>query len=168
MENGKLRDAGGWQRFDKSAFGLVYGAITVLSILLAAGGHAADAGGTAIVLFGSVLAITLAKAFAELLSHALEAGHRQPHGAWRVAWRHSSPTLAVANFPTLLFLAATVGWITLEWAALLSQFVCIALLMLVGARVGWVLDRKPVSAVLGCLFSGGIGLGLAVMKFAIH
>jgi hypothetical protein len=30
-------------------------------------------------------------------------------GAWRTAWRHSSPTLAVANLPTLFLVCAGIG-----------------------------------------------------------
>lgn len=82
----------GWQRFDNAAFGIIYGAIIVLSILLAQGGHTASPLETAVVLFGSVLAITLAKSFAELLSHALGSRERMVRGSWRAAWRHSWPT----------------------------------------------------------------------------
>ena len=125
----------------------------VLSILMAAGEHPDAPLKTAVVLFGSVLAITLAKAFAELMAHALDSGERITRQAWRAAWHHSSPTLAVANLPTLFFL---------------SQGVCVALLAVLGARVGWVIDGRITPAVLGGLFAGGIGLALAVMKVAIH
>ncbi|MDQ2091652.1 hypothetical protein [Marimonas arenosa] len=158
----------GWKRLDKAAFGIIYGAIMVLSILMAAGDHPESPVKTAVVLFGSVLAITLAKAFAELLAHALDSGERVTRHAWRAAWHHSSPTLAVANLPTLFFLAAGFGWMGVELAALLSQGVCVALLAVLGARVGWVIDGRVTPAVLGGLFAGGIGLVLALMKVAIH
>lgn len=157
-----------WKRLDKAAFGIIYGAIMVLSILMAAGNPLESPVKTAVVLFGSVLAITLAKAFAELMAHALESGERITRHAWRSAWHHSAPTLAVANLPTLLFLAAAFGWMNLEVAALLSQSVCIALLVLLGARVGWAIDGKITPAALGGLFAGGIGLALALMKVVIH
>lgn len=38
------------------------------------------------VLSGSVLAIALAKAFAEFLGHALEARERMTRRNWRAAW----------------------------------------------------------------------------------
>ncbi|MCR9157348.1 MAG: hypothetical protein NXH80_08880 [Rhodobacteraceae bacterium] len=161
-------DASGWQRLDKAAFGIIYGAIMVLSILMAAGDHSQSPIKTAVVLFGSVLAITLAKAFAELVAHALNSGERVNRDAWRAAWHHSSPTLAVANLPTIFFLAAGVGWIGVELAVLLSQGVCVALLAVLGTRVGWVVDRRITPAVLGGLFSGGIGVALAIMKVTIH
>ena len=158
----------GWQRFDNAAFGIIYGAIMVLSILLAQGGHPAPPLETAVVLFGSVLAITLAKAFAELLSHALGARERMVRGSWRAAWHHSTPTLAVANVPTALFLAAWQGLIGADAALLLSQVLCVALLAVLGGRAGWVLDRRWVPAFFGAIFAGGIGLLLAIVKLVIH
>ena len=161
-------EVSGWQRLDKAAFGIIYGAIMVLSILMAAGDHPEAPFETAVVLFGSVLAITLAKAFAELLAHALESGERLTRRAWRAAWHHSSPTLAVANLPTLFFVAAAAGWIGSELAVLLSQGLCVLLLAVLGARVGWVIDGRMLPALLGGLFAGAIGLALAVVKVVIH
>lgn len=155
-------------RFDEAVFGLIYGAIMVLSILMAAGDHPESPLKTAAVLFGSLLAITLAKSFAEFLAHGVETGDRLERSAWRKAWSHSYPTLAVANVPTLLCLAAAFSWLTIETAVMLSQVLCIALLILLGARVGWVIDGRPLPALLGALFAGGIGMALAILKVLIH
>ncbi len=76
MEAHPVRDSRGWQRLDNASFGMIYGAITVLAILMAAGSSPGSPLETATVLFGSVLAITLAKAFAELMAHAIETGER--------------------------------------------------------------------------------------------
>lgn len=161
-------EATGWQRLDRAAFGIIYGAIMVLSILIAAGHHPQAPFETAAVLFGSVFAITLAKAFAELMSQALNTGERITRISWRKAWTHSAPTLAVANFPTLFFVLAGLGWFSVDVASTLSQVTAILLLAVLGARAGWVIDRKASSSVLGGLFSGSIGLGLAVLKYLIH
>lgn len=158
----------GWQRLDHAAFGIIYGTIMVLSILLAQGSHPAAPLETAVVLFGSVLAITLAKAFAEFLGHALEAKERMTRHSWRAAWRHSTPTLAVANLPTAFFLGAWQGWIDPSTALLASQVVCVTLLAVLGARAGWVLDHRVIPAILGALFVGGIGAILSVVKYVIH
>ncbi|TNF59762.1 MAG: hypothetical protein EP307_09730 [Rhodobacteraceae bacterium] len=159
---------GFWARLDGAAGGLIYGAIMVLAILMAMEGHMGAPFETAVILFGSVLAITLAKAFAELLGEALGSGQRMKRGAIRSAWRHSYPTLAAANVPTLLFCAAGLGWIGTADAFDTAQVFSIALLSLVGARVGWILDRSVVSTILGSAFAGGIGLAIAVLKFVIH
>lgn len=157
-----------WYRFDKSATGLVYGAITVLGILMAVKDPTSEPFETAAVLFGSVLAVTLAKAFAELLAHALDTGERMSRASWRDAWLHSSPTLAAANLPTLLFAAAGLGWLGGQSALSLSQGICIVLLMVIGFRVGWVIDKRTRSAVLGALFAASVGLALAGLKYVIH
>jgi len=158
----------GWTRIDRSAFGLVYGAITVLSLLMAMGDHPEAPYRTAAILFGSVLAVTLAKAFAELLAHALETGDRVTRAGWRVAWQHSLPTLTVVNLPTLLFVASGLGWIPVGIAGQLAQATCIIVLMAVGERVGWVIDGRAMPAVAGALFAGGVGLALALVKYVIH
>ncbi|MCG6556906.1 hypothetical protein MB818_01745 [Ruegeria sp. 1NDH52C] len=162
------QESTGWQRLDRAAFGIIYGAIMVLSILIAAGHHPQAPFETAAVLFGSVLAITLAKAFAELMANALDTGERITRLSWRKAWTHSAPTLAVANFPTLFFVLAGLGWFSADLASMLSQVTAVLLLAVLGGRAGWVIDRKASAAVLGSLFSGAIGLGLAVLKYLIH
>lgn len=155
-------------RLDKAAFGIIYGAIMVLSILLAQGSHPTPPLETAVVLFGSVLAITLAKAFAELLSHALDTRQRMTRGSWRNAWHHSAPTLAVANVPTALYLAAWQNWMAADAALLLSQVLCVTLLAVLGGRAGWVLDGRWFPAILGAVFAGGTGLLLSIVKHVIH
>ncbi|SDI91841.1 hypothetical protein [Aliiruegeria lutimaris] len=162
------KETGFWSRFDHSAFGIVYGAIMVLAILMAMGEHPGAPFETAAVLFGSVLAITLAKAFAEFLGGALGSGQRMERATWRSAWQHSYPTLTVANVPTLLFCGAGLGWIDADFALIAAQVFAVALLTLIGARAGWVLDRTVISTVLGAAFAAGVGLALAVLKVLIH
>jgi archaellum biogenesis protein FlaJ (TadC family) len=168
MRNESTQMPGGWKRLDKAAFGIVYGAITVLSILMAIGDHSEAPFETAAILFGSVLAVTMAKAFSELLAHAIDTGERLTRSAWRAAWRHSSPSLSMAILPALMFLSAGLGMMTVELAVGLSQLVSVAILLLIGARVGWVIDRRHWPAIAGALFAGGIGLALAGLKYVIH
>ncbi len=145
-----------WPRFDKAAFGLIYGAFLVLSILMTSSGDGGSPFRTAAVLFGSVLAISLAKAFGEFLGNALDCGRHLTRSAWRATLQHSSPTLAAANLPTLLFVAAGAGWMPTELATSLSQAVCVAILMAIGGRLGWVIDRRIGMVVLGSFFAGGV------------
>lgn len=168
MDASTQHDTRSWQRLDNASFGIIYGAITALGILMAAGKRPAAPLETAAILFGSVLAISLAKSFAELMAHAIETGERITRHAWRTAWRHSSPTLVAANLPTLLLVAAALGWLSLDLSILLSHFVCIGLLIVLGARAGWVIDGKVTPAILGGLFAGGIGVALSLMKLLIH
>lgn len=159
----------GWQPIEKVAFGLIYGAIVVLSLLMALDHQAESPFNMAIVLFGSVLAITLAKMFAELLSHAIETGERilTPQ-AFRTAWRNVHPTLSVANLPAVLFLAAGMNWVPVHIVVIVSQVFCILILLVLGARVGWVISHGPWLSIGGAICAGGVGFALAAMKYALH
>ncbi len=159
----------GWQRLEKAAFGFIYGAIMVLSLLMALGDTPEAPFEPALVLFGSVLAVTLAKAFSELLSHGIETGERiLTSKAFGTAWRHSHPTLTVANVPTVLFLAAGLGVLSMQTATMLSQAFCIVILIVLGGWVGWVIRHNWWLPIGGALFAGCVGLALAALKYAIH
>lgn len=158
-----------WQPVEKAAFGLIYGAILVLSLLMAFGDTPKAPFEPALVLFGSVLAVTLAKAFSELLSHGIETGERiLTRKAFLTAWRHSHPTLTVANVPTVLFVAAGLGWLSMETATTLAQAFCVAILTELGARVGWVINHSWWPPIGGAVFAGGLGSALAALKYASH
>ena len=158
-----------WQPLERAAFGLIYGAIMVLSLLMALGEAPEAPFEPALVLFGSVLAVTLAKAFSELLSHGIETGERiLTAKAFGTAWAHSHPTLTVANVPTALFVAAGLGWLATDTATTLSQAFCIAILVVLGARVGWVIGHNLWLPLGGAVFAGSIGIALAFLKHAIH
>jgi len=157
-----------WRRLDAAAFGLIYGGITALALLMKMSAHPDTVLSSAFALFGSVLAIVLAKAFAEVMSDAIETQTRITRARFRRAWDHAKTTLIAANLPTLLFLAAGLGLFSPASAIALSQLYCVTLLALVGARVGWRLDAAVSSALLGAMFSGGVGLALALSKYVIQ
>ncbi|QFU08622.1 hypothetical protein PARPLA_03218 [Rhodobacteraceae bacterium THAF1] len=158
-----------WGPVQRASFGLIYGAILVLSLLMAMDEVRDGAFEAALVLFGSVLAVTLAKIFAEVLSHAMETGERiLTAKAFRTAWRHSHPTLLVANVPTAIFAVAGLDWLDVSTATALSQAFCILVLVVLGARVGWVINHSWWLPIGGAAFAGSVGVGLAAMKYAIH
>ena len=70
--------------------------------------------------------------------------------------------------PTALFIAAGMGWLAMETATTLSQAFCIAILVVLGARVGWVIGHTWWLPIGGAVFAGGIGIALAFLKHAIH
>ena len=77
-----------WGPVHRASFGLIYGSILVLSLLMAMDEARNGAFEAALVLFGSVLAVTLAKIFAEVLSHGMETGERiLTAKAFGAAWR---------------------------------------------------------------------------------
>lgn len=158
-----------WRPLERVAFGLIYGAILVLSLLMAAGESTEMTAKTALVLFGSVLAVALAKGFAELVDHAIETGERMlTPRALRAACKGSQSTLAVAVLPTVLFLAAGLGLCSSGLATVLSQAYCVGILLLFGARVGWVIGHSLWLSIGGALFAGSIGSALAAMKYVLQ
>lgn len=158
-----------WKPLERVAFGLIYGAIMVLSLLMAAGESTEAKVKTAMILFGSMLSVALARGFAELVAHGIETGERiMTARALCAAWHNSHPILVVAVFPTLLFLAAAFGLCSAHAATMLSQVYCVAILVLFGARVGWVISRGLWLTITGALFAGGIGSALAVLRYLLH
>lgn len=159
----------GWPPWERAAFGLIYGAVVVLSVLMALDHRIGSPFAMAIALFGSVLAISLAKMFAELLSHAIETGERiLTRQALGSAWRHVHPTLSVANVPAVLFLAAGMDWLSVHSVVTISQVYCILILVVLGARVGWVISHGPWLSICGAVCAGGVGFALAALKYALH
>jgi len=158
-----------WASLEREAFGLIYGAIIVLSLLMALSPEPVTPFKPAAVLFGSVLAMTLARALAALIAHSIETGERMLRlAAMREAWRGSHPILFVAHLPTALFLASGLGWLSLGMASVVSQLFCILILVIFGARVGWVISHGPWLPILGALFAGGLGSALALLKYVIQ
>lgn len=156
------------EKIEHNAFGVIYGAITVLALLMAMGHSATDPIVTAVILFGSILAVTLAKAFAQI---SADAAHRRAAFGWAeigAGWHHARPTLLAANIPTLLIAFAATGAYPIDTAMALSQIYAIALLAVYGFSIGWVIYRRVLPGLLHGAFTGAIGLGLALLKFVLH
>lgn len=158
-----------WQTLERESQGLIYGAILVLSLLMAIEAQPGRPFRPALILFGSVLAMALARALAALISHALETGERMLRfKALRAAWTGSHPVLFAVLLPSALMFASGYGWLSLEQAVLISQLYCILVLVIFGARVGWVIGHGPLLPIAGALFAGGFGACLAILKYALH
>lgn len=158
-----------WKLIDQAALGLIYGAILVLSMLMPLQEAHTKPHRPAIVLLGSVLAVTSAKAFSEVLSHAIETQERiLTRRAWLAAWRHSQATVAVAIVPTLFLVGAAIGRMNFAFSVAVSQVFCVAVLVVMGARVGWAIQPNSWLPVGGAAFAGGIGSALAALKYALH
>ncbi|WP_371055411.1 hypothetical protein [Rhodosalinus sp. K401] len=69
-------------------------------------------------LFGPVLAVTCAKAFAGVVSEEIGRGGKSPRANFRSASRHARPTLIAANPPSLMLRAAGFGGIGVALAGM--------------------------------------------------
>lgn len=158
-----------WKPIDEAAVGLMYGAILVLSLLMALEESSETPFRPAIVLFGSMLAVTFARAFSELVAHGIHTRERILRlRSWSVTWRRCRPVLSVAYLPMPLILAAGLGWIDFAVAVAVSQAFCVGILAVLGARVGWAINPGSWLPLGGAAFVGGIGSGLAALKYAVH
>ena len=59
------------RRIDEAACGVVYGSVTVMALLMALRPPVENPGPRALILFGSVFAVALAKAYAEICDRML-------------------------------------------------------------------------------------------------
>lgn len=158
-----------WRPIDKAAFGLINGAIMVLSLLLASGSQPASPFKPAIVLFGSVTAMALARVLAELVAHSIATGEPMlTRKSAATAWQLCYPMLGVVIVPVALVIAAGLGWLPMGRAIIVSQGFCVAILVVLGARVGWVISKDMWHPLLGAAGAGSIGVALAALHYAVH
>lgn len=155
-------------RIERNAFGVIYGSITVLALLMSVPHTAEEPIKTAFILFGSVLAITMAKAFAQVSSDSVNKRQQLSMHEVRHAWSHSAPTLLAANIPTLLITGSASGFYTFATSIWLAQIAAIGLLAIYGYSIGWVIYGRRIPGLLHAAFTSGIGIALALMKFIIH
>lgn len=155
-------------RIEHNAFGVIYGSVTVMALLMATGHGSKNAIETAVILFGSIFAIVLAETFAKISSDAVR--KRQSFG-WseiRQGWQHSRPTLIAANIPTLLIAASAMGIYDYRTGVVFAEISAISLLAIYGYSIGWVIYGRILPGLLHGAFTSGIGLSLALIKFALH
>lgn len=156
------------ERRQRNAFGVIYGSVTVMALILSLPEDGAQPVKTAVMLFGSVLAITLAKVVAQVSSDAME--RRRPFRLpeYVDAWRHASPILLAANLPTAMIAFAALGIYSVPMAILLAELTSIALLGVDGYSIGRVVYGRVLPGLIHSAFTSGIGVGLALLKFALH
>lgn len=155
-------------RIEHNAHGAIYGSVTVMALLLATGHGGEGPIKTAVILFGSIFAIVLAETFAKISSDAV---HKRTPFGWadvREGWEHSRPTLLAANIPTLLIAASALGLYGFDTGVALAQIAAVGLLAIYGYSIGWVIYGRRIPGLLHGAFTGGIGLALAAIKFALH
>lgn len=153
---------------DEAAFGAIYGAITVMGVLGATRPDDLDPLLTAGSLFVTVMAVALAKAYADLASNTLTSAQPVDKDMIANSWRHSRTTLIAANGPTLAMLLSSAGFYDATMALALAQVLAIMVLLFYGARIGFKLTQRLMPTVFSAAFSGGIGIALSLLKNLWH
>ncbi len=156
------------RRIDEAAFGVVYGSITVMAFLMAMHHPIEAPGKQALVLFGTVAVVAVAKAYAEICERVLKSGKPADWTDIQAAWTHSQTVLLAANGPAAAFAMAWAGAFDSATAFSIAQILVLGVLIYFGARIGWRVRGNVASAVVGAGITGGLGLAISLMKYAIH
>ena len=156
------------RKIDDAAFGAIYGSITVMGVLAVSTPDALTAVEMAAMLFASILAVALAKAYADLAANVLSSGRPASWDMVVEAWRLGRTTLIAVNVPTLTFLGSALGLYDVAMAHTLAKFLAVSLLIFYGARIGFRLTGKLLPMVTGGGVAGAVGLSLALLKTFIH
>ncbi len=153
---------------DEAAFGVIYGAVTVMGVLAATNPDHLDPLRLAATLFVTVLAVTLTKAYADLAATVLKMETPASRTLVKASWDHSGTILIAANGPTLAMILAAVGIFSVGTGLIVAQVLAISLLVFYGARIGFRLYHRVGPALIGGGFMGAIGLGLSFLKNLLH
>lgn len=153
---------------DSAAFGVIYGTITVMGVLVATDPAPLDPLKTGLTLFVTVLVVALAKTYADLTAKALASGTGQSVATMQAAWAHSRTTLPAANGPTLAMFAGAAGLYGNASAMLLAQVSAVGLLLYYGWRIGWRISGRTMTSTLSTLAMGGAGLALTALKLVVY
>ena len=156
------------RHIDDAAFGFVYGSITVMAFLMAVHRPIEEPGRLALVLFGTVVAVAVAKAYAEICERTLQSGNAADWAAIRASWQHTQTVLLAANGPALALALSAAGLWDPEFAFALAQLFAIGALSYFGARIGWRVRRRIGSAIVGASVTGGLGLSISLLKHTMH
>ena len=156
------------RRIDEAAFGVVHGSITVMAFLMAMHRPIEDPGKQALLLFGTVAAVAVAKAYAEICERALKSGKPADWADIHAAWTHSQTVLLAANGPAVAFAMAWAEAFDAATAFAIAQILVLGVLIYFGARIGWRVGRTVPSVLVGAGITGGLGLAISLMKYAIH
>ncbi|MEM9231795.1 MAG: hypothetical protein AAGB10_19545 [Pseudomonadota bacterium] len=156
------------RQIDEAAFGVVYGSITVMALLMVMHTPVEAPGRQALLLLGSVFAVAVAKAYAEICERMLKSGKAATWSDVRAVWSHSRTVLLAGNGPTLAFALSAAGLFDPDTALFFAQILAIGLLGWFGGRIGWRLRGSILSMVAGAALTGGLGLLITTLKVLIH
>lgn len=156
------------RQIDEAAFGVVYGSITVMALLIGLHAPIEDPGRQALLLFGSVFVVAVAKAYAEICERMLQSGNAATWADVSAVWSHSRTVLLAGNGPTLAFVLAALGLFSADTALVAAQILAIGLLSWFGGRIGLRVRGTILAMFLGAAVTGGLGLIVTTLKVVLH
>ena len=139
----------------------VYGLVIVTATLVADRLYATDALMSLLMLWGSVLVLVVAHTYSALIAEVGRRGRWLTHVERHVLIRDNTPLAAAVVLPTILLLAAGLGWISLTAAMDLSVLLSMASLFALGAHQARTVGA-PLSHQLAVGLVGG-ALGMIVV-----
>ncbi|MGH8939008.1 MAG: hypothetical protein ACRDV2_06625, partial [Actinomycetes bacterium] len=146
----------------------VYGAIVVLAMLLALEEHPPGPLQAALVVAGTVLAVLVAEAYAELLGLEVGLGRPASRAERRAKLRDLGVMTIAAEGPVLVFVLAGLGLIDEDRAFRLAVWITIGMLFLEGFLARRMAGRSLPESLRSACAVGGIGIALAVFKHFAH
>ncbi|MEO0382976.1 MAG: hypothetical protein AAF234_05420 [Pseudomonadota bacterium] len=153
---------------NEAAFGVIYGSISVMAVLMALHPPVENTGRVGLVLVATVVTVALAKAFAELCEQMLATGQELSFADVTTVWHHSRTVLLAANAPAAAFFLAWLGLYSAQLALILAQALALGLLVYFGGHIGWRVRGTVVGVLAGAAVTGALGLLLSGLKLLAH
>lgn len=154
-------------RLEERSSHAVYGLIIVTATLVADRLYATDALISLAVLWTSVLVLVLAHTYSALIAELGQRGRRLTYLERHVLIGDNIPLGTAVIVPTILLVAAALGWLELAVAIDLSIIVSLAALFVVGAyqtrKTGAPLSHQFAVGLVG----GGLGLIVVIAEVAL-
>lgn len=156
------------RQVDEAAFGVVYGSIMVTALLMGLHAPIEDSGRQALLLFGSVFVMAVAKAYAGICERMLQSGHAATWADASAVWSHSRAVLLAGNGPTLAFLLAALGLFSANIGLIVAQILVIGLLGWFGGRIGWRVGGTILAMFFGAALTRRLGLLITSLETSLH
>ncbi len=146
----------------------IYGMVTCLAVILIMESHLSNYWDASLTLFGSVLVVTLAKAYSDTIAEVITQKRKLELSELRIVWYHAAPILISANIPTLIILLSGLGLYSVSTALYVSKIFIYILLFLYGIKMGQLMHESRIRIIFSGLMTCGIGLLISFIKMFFH
>ena len=146
----------------------IYGAISVLAVLLIMDDHPPTVGAAAINVFGTVLAVALAEAYSEVIGETIAHKKQFTLETAKKAWLSTRPVFVSASLPIFIILLSLTGLYSIHASFTISKVYIYVYLFVFGLRVGRLFDAQRSRVLLSGLFTLSIGILISLIKGGFH